>query len=216
MTDHNLFQEIDEALEHEKLEAMWRRYGPWILAAALVIILGTAGFTSWRSWRTEKNQTATIGLIDITTKPDSDTGKQMAALESYALKNPGVTPAALAQIDAAGMAAKAGNKDRAAQLYDEIAKDARIDLALRQLADLLSIRTQMDTGDPASLEQRLQPLEAENAPWRFSAMELHAYLALRANDKATARRIFTDLSQDARVPQSLSTRATDMLRFISE
>jgi hypothetical protein len=87
---------------------------------------------------------------------------------------------------------------------------------LRQLADLLSVRAQLDSGDPAVLDKRLQVLAADGAPWRYTAMEFQAFLALRAGDKGKARKIFTQLSQDSGAPDSLSARAADMLRYLSE
>jgi hypothetical protein len=50
MTEHNLFQEVQDDLERQKLEAMWKRYGGWLIAAALAIVLATAGSTAYRSW----------------------------------------------------------------------------------------------------------------------------------------------------------------------
>ena len=214
MTDHNLFQEVDDDLDRQKMEALWRRYGPWLVAGALVIILATAGITSWRSWQLSKNQEATAGLIKAAGKTSTEPGEVIAGMEDFALKNPGTSQAALAQIDAAGLAAKAGNTERAAQLYDEVAKDPKADIALRQLADLYSVRAQMDTGDAAVLKTRLQPLQ--DGPWHYTAVELQGYLALKTGDKATAKKIFADLSQDASAPRTLSARAGDMLRFISE
>jgi len=216
MTDHNLFQEVEDDLERQRFEALAKRYGPWVVAAALIIIVATAGITSWRSWQLSKNQEATAGLIHATAQPGSDSGQLMAAEESFALKNPGTSQAALAEIDAAGLAAKAGNNDRAVQLYDEVAKDQKVDPALRQLADLFSVRTQMDSAAPAALKKRLEPLQDEKAPWHFLAREYQGYLALKLGDKAEARKIFTDLAQNAEAPRTLSARAADMLRFISE
>jgi hypothetical protein len=70
----------------------------------------------------------------------------------------------------------------------------------------------MDSGDAAALSQRLQPLTFEKGAWRFSAMEDEGYLALKMNDKEKAKKIFTELSQNASVPKSISARATDLLR----
>jgi len=74
----------------------------------------------------------------------------------------------------------------------------------------------MDDGDPVVLQKRLQPLLADNAPWRYSAMEDEGFLALRAGDKAKAKQVFTELAQDAGVPPGIAARATDMARFIDE
>lgn len=214
MTENNIFQEIQEDLERQKLEALWKRYGGLVIVALVVLIAATAGVSAWRSWHSEKNQKATAEFLSAL-KPSDET-KEIQALEDFAQRNHGVTQAAFAQLRAASLAAKNGNQDQAIQIYDAVAKDSSVDPAFRQLADLMSVRLQLDTGTPADLQKRLEPLMTEKAPWRYTAMEYSGYLALRAGDKAKAKQIFTDLSQNASVPQSLGVRAADMLRYVSE
>jgi hypothetical protein len=216
MTNHNLLQEIDEDLERQKLEALWKRYGAWVIAAAVVVVLATAGYTAWHAWHVQQEQKATAALIGILSASSTDTGKQITALQSFAQKNRGRAPALFAQLQAAGIAAKAGDEKQAVSLYDAVANDSGADPAFRQLADLMAVQAQMDDGDPVVLQKRLQPLLADNAPWRYSAMEDEGFLALRAGDKAKAKQVFTELAQDAGVPPGIAARATDMARFIDE
>jgi hypothetical protein len=211
-----IFQEIDEDLERQRMEALWKKYGGWIIAAAAIVVLGTASYTAWGSWRTGQDQKATSALIDILAKPPAESDKEIAALQSFAAQNHGDTQGTFAQLHAASLAAKNNDPKKAVEIYDAIAGDTKADPAFRQLADLFSVQAQMDTGDPVSLQKRLQPLLADNAPWRFSAMEMDAFLALRAGDKAKAKQLFTELSQDASAPQSIVARATDMARFLDE
>lgn len=216
MTEHNIFQEIEEDLERQKYADLWKRHGSSVMTVAFAIVLGTAAVSWWNSWHAHKNQTATASFLNVMEQSDTDPGRQMGSLEAFALKGRGSAHAVIAQLAAAGIASKAGNAERAAQLYDHVAKDSQADPAFRQFADLMSVRAQMDTGDPAVLEKRLEPLLANNAPWRYTAMEHKGYLALRTGDKARAREIFSQLSQDPGAPQSLSVRAGDVLHFISQ
>jgi hypothetical protein len=215
MSENNLFQEIQEDLDRQKMEALWRSYGPLVLMVAIVIILGTAATTAWRSWDAKREQQATGDLIkinDIT----GDQVKQIEALQDFAQKNHTDTQASFALIHAGALEARAGDITKAVAIYDGVANDSKADAAFRQLADLYAVEVQLDTGNAAALEKRLQPLLAENAPWRFSAMEYDGYLALRTGDKAKAKQIFTELSQNASVPQSLGSRAAVMLRYVND
>ncbi len=216
MTNSNLFQEVEEDLERQKMEALWRRFGPWIVAAAGVIVLATGGYTTWHAWQAEREQKATGALIGILDTSSTDPAKQISALEDFAGKNHGVMPAVMAQLHAADMASKHGDSKQAVAIYDNISGDPKADPAFRQLADLLAVQAQMDDGDPVTLQKRLQPLLAENAPFRYTAMQDEGFLALRAGDKAKAKQIFTELGQDAAAPATLAARATDMARFINE
>ncbi|MDP9127722.1 MAG: tetratricopeptide repeat protein, partial [Pseudomonadota bacterium] len=204
MTEQNIFQEIEADLAHQKYAELWSRFGSYVLAAALTIVLFTAGLTWWQTWHAESNQKATAGLLDIIDQTGMDAGKQMADLEAFAMKDRDRPQAAFAEIAAAGLAAKAGNLDRAVQLYDRIAKNPAIDPVYREFADLMAVRAQLDTGDPQELAKRLEPLVAEGAPWRYSAREFQAYLALRTGDKAKAASLFAALSDDKAAPQSIS------------
>jgi len=217
MSEHNIFQEIDEDLQRQKLEALWKRYGGYALALAVLIVACTAGITAWRSWSTERDEKATAALIELKNPAaHDDAAKQVDELVMYAGANHGKTQATFAQLHAAGLAIKENNQDKAIQIYDGVASDTKDDPAFRQLATLLSVRTQLDSGDPVIMEKRLQPLMAHNAPWRLSAMEYAGYLALRENDKAKAREIFTELAQDPGAPTTLAARAADMLRYTSD
>lgn len=220
MTEQNIFQEIEADLQNQRYEELWKKYGMWIVGAAVVVVLATGGVSAWRSWQAEKNQHATEVLFHImeTTAANAEPKpiEQMTQLEDFALKNPNETQAIFAQLDAAAIASSAGNDVKATQLYAEVAQNRSIDIAFRQFADLMIVRAQLDSGDPAQLQKRLDPLVAENAPWRYQALEYSAFLALRMGNKEKAVRLFTELSQDAEVPSSQSARAADMLHYLSE
>ncbi len=216
MTHNPIFQEIDEDLERQRMEALWKRYGGWIIGAAVLVILTTASYTAWNSWNTNEEQKATAALIDILAKPPTDTNQEIAALQTFAEKNHGDTQAIFAQLHAAELADKNGDVKQAVVIYDSVAGNTKADPAFRQLADLLAVQAQMDAGDPLVLQKRLQPLLADNAPWRYSAMEFDAFLALKAGDKPKAKQLFTELAQDASAPQSIVSRATDMARYLDE
>jgi len=216
MTDNPIFQEIDEDLERQKMEALWKRYGIWIIIAAVLLVAATGGYTFWQSWRAGEQQKQTSALMDVLSDKAAASDKQITALQDIAAKDRGDVQGAMATLHAAALAAKDGDSKQAIALYDGMAGDDKIDSAFRQLADLLSVQAQMDDGDPVVLQKRLQPLLADNAPWRYTAMEDDAFLALRAGDKSRAKQIFTELAQDASAPQDINGRASDMLRFIDD
>ncbi|MGE3623839.1 MAG: tetratricopeptide repeat protein [Bdellovibrionales bacterium] len=215
MTHNPIFQEIEADLERQRVEALWKRYGGWVVAAAVLVIVATAAYTGWHSWRAEREQKATSALIGILGNDVADS-KKIEDLESFASENRGETAAVFARLHAAEISADSGDLAKAIGIYNEIAGNAKADPAIRQLADLYAVKAQLDTGNPAELQQRLRPLLADNAPWRHTAKELSAFLALKKGDKEMARQLFTELSQDAGVPSSLAARAADMTRYVNE
>jgi hypothetical protein len=214
MTEPNLFQEVQEDLDRQRLEAVWKQYGGWVLAAAVAVVLGTAGSTAYRSWKAERDEKLTQALLDAS-KAGAEATKSIDALEKFASENPGTHHADFALLRAGAVAAEQNDKAKATQIFDTVAADENADPAFRQLGDLLSVEMQLDAGDAAKLSERLQPLTQEHATWRFSALEAQGYLALRQGDKEKARKIFTDLSQDLHAPQSIGARATDIVRSLN-
>src|SRR5262249_34122067 len=100
--------------------------------------------------------------------------------------------------------------------YDAVAADSGIETVFRDLATLLSATQRVDREDLASVTKRLQPLLGDANTWRFSARELIAVAALRANNAAEARSQLTRLSDDAAAPPGVRARATELLKTLSE
>ena len=69
MTENNLFQEVQEDLQRQRWENLWKQYGVWIGIAALVIVMATAGSTYYRSWKVERDQRLTSGLLEVNSLP---------------------------------------------------------------------------------------------------------------------------------------------------
>ena len=86
----------------------------------------------------------------------------------------------------------------------------------RSAATLLSVLHQIDAGDPGSLRGRLEPLAAEGEPFRATARELLALLALREGDRAGARELYAKIADDRAAPSGLRQRATQMLAALKE
>jgi len=217
MTQQNpIFQEIDDDLERKRIEDLWKRYGVLIIAGAFAVVAGTGIYSYWHGWKVQNMQKTTSALIDIMANPSDDKAKQIEILQNFAEKSHGTTQSTFARLDAGALASREGDAKKAIAIYDGVAADAKSDLAFRQLADLFSVEEQMDDGNSVALQQRLQPLLAESAPWKYSAMEDSAFLSLRAGDKAKAKQLFGELAKDSNAPQSLAERANDMARFLDE
>lgn len=212
MTDPNFFQEIQEDLERQKLQALWKKYGFWIILTAVGIVLSTASSTAYSAWKARHQQAVTMAHLSA---ERSASGKSLDVLQSFAAQNKGESQSSMALLRAGSLALNQGDQAKAISFFEEVAGDAKIDPAFRQLGALLSVQAQLDSGDPAKLSERLNSLVEKDAPWRFSARETQGYLALRAGDKAKAEKIFADLSQDAQAPQSLAARASDVLRTLN-
>ena len=218
-TDGNsLLQEIDEELARQRFEAWWKKYGNLLLTCALLIVLATAGITSWKSYSLHQKQKATQAYLTLLDKELNAKGEKedlAPAYDAFAKERGGAQIAALAQFQEAGQFLKNNKKDEALKLYDSLAADKSAGQEFRQLADLLYVMTELDTGDEAALQKRLEPL-VKQGPWRFLAKEFSGHLAVRVGDKARAKTIFTELAAMEGLPKGVGLRAGDMLMWLDK
>ena len=122
--------------------------------------------------------------------------------------------AMLARFREAAMRREAGEAAAALDIYGSLAEDSSIEQSYRDLAVLLLVMTQAESGDPAALSARLAPL-AEDGPWRHTANEYLGILALRQGDTDAARSRFQAVADDATAPAGARARAAELLRTLA-
>lgn len=210
MTD--IFKEVEEDLRREGLEKMWRRYAPYVIGVAVVVVLVTAGVTGWRNFsesRQENRAREYAAAMELAAQSDS-----AAATTALAAIEGGDGYAALARFQEAALKVKAGDTAGAEAVYQALSADTAIDRPFRELAVVLWALLVADTADPADLTGRLAPLTESGNPWRFSALELTGIAAQRAGDTDRAVEIFSGLADDPDAPQGLRARAAEMLQAL--
>lgn len=209
----DIIREVDEELRRENWEILWKKYGKLAVAAAVALVLGTAGTVGWREFDRGQREKAgaTFGTVIAEVE---NTEKPAESADMLAAYIPGAPDgyAMLARLREAKLRADAGEFEAAIALYDGLAGDSAVEPLFRDLAALYSVRMQIDSGDPIVLDARLSALAADGGPWRYTAREMRAVLAMSDGDSAAAREIFTKLADDMDAPDSLRTRAAEMLR----
>lgn len=204
-----IFREIDEELRRDNLVKLWSRYGKYVIAAVVVIVLAVGGYVAWRdhqaSQRRAESARYSSALALLREDKDSDAGKLFASVQSE-----GGGYAVLAQFQQAALVAKSGDHKGAAAAYDRIAESSNIDREFRDLAVLLSVMQSLPEGDPQAQIKRLEPLTASGNAWRPTALELTAVAKLKAGDRNGALDIYKKLADDLAAPDGLRARAAEM------
>jgi hypothetical protein len=200
-------REVDEELQRDRLAALWRRYGRLVIAAAVLLVLGVAGYEGWKAWRHAREQAEAARLAAAEALLVAGRAAEAAGAFADAAAEGGPGVAALARLREAAALGEAGRPGEAMAALDRVAAAPDADPLLRELAVILAVTRELDRGDPAALEARLLPLAEAGRPWRSSARELLAMLALRRGDQATARRLLDELVADAAVPPGVQQRA---------
>lgn len=207
----DIFREIEEDLQHDRYKKLWEKYGHLVIAAAVALVLGTAGWQAWKAYKLKRDEA--FGERYAAAVRLAQDGKNTAAEQAFVklAQDAGASYAALARLREAALLLKAGKLDEAVAIYDKLSADTAIDRPYRDLATLLAVLHNIEKGDPATLTKRLEPLTTATNAWRHSALELTALLAQRAGDKARAEQIYTRLTDDTTAPQDVRARAAEML-----
>jgi hypothetical protein len=211
----DLFREVDEELKQDRAKSLARRWGPLVGSVVAVVLVATAGWTLWDRWQQSRAESATAALIETLSAQGADpatTADRLAVLADEA----GGAHETLAVLNEASMRAEAGDTAAAVALYTRVAEDGGADPVFRDLARLALVMHQLGEADPADLAARLEPLAAADSPWRFTARELQALVALEAGDTDRARALAAELAEAPQAPPGVRTRAGDLRDFLAE
>ena len=207
----DIFQEVEEDLRRDKASEWWNRYKYIIGGVVLVVVLGTAGYQGWRTYDLKLRGERSDAYAQALALADGgDPGEARAELGG--LSDPaGSGYPLLAAFAQAQLAAEAGDAAAAEEIWHGIADNGSVEPALRDLGALYGAMHRLKDGDPAALRGELRPLAAEGAPYRFTALELLATLALRSGDTAEAREHLTAITDDPAAPAGSRSRAAELL-----
>ena len=204
---NDLIHEIEESIKQERLEKLWKEYGPYLIASIVLAVLFTALLTGWRGWNHKINANQTSAVIMALDKED-----QVAALEEISA---GLRPnqRAVSYLTAAGLLIRDGRNEQALQQYQSAAADRNIKPLFRDLAQLMAVRLEWSMAAPdmdaRMLLSTLQPLmENKKSPWQWHAHIQAAVIQAHAYDNfAAARDHLAVIATAQNLPRSLQERA---------
>ena len=210
----DIFREVDEELRRDRLEQVWKRYGSWIIAAAIVLVAATAGLTFWRDYQHKQRQRAGVEYANALSLAHG--GKTQEAIEALARLGTGARDGhgLLARFEIAALKAQSGDKPGAMAAYQAIADDGGVGSTYRELATVLAALDGVDDGEAAQIIAKLQPIATGNGPWRATALEITALAQLKGGNRAAALETYKRLADDLTAPSALRARAAEMIQAL--
>ena len=216
----DIFDEVEEDLRAERTRSLLRRYGGLLAGLAVVAVLLVAGWQGWRWYKARDTMTVASAYMGAATQagapgaPVPAAGPaQQAALAEFARVaaqgNAGYR--SLARLREAAIRADSGDLPAALALWDQVASDGAADPSVRDLANLLWVQRQVDQGDAASLQARLQKLTAPDNLWHALALEDQALIQLRTGATGPARDTLRQVANDMTAPEGVRGRAGNLL-----
>jgi hypothetical protein len=201
----DIFREVDEEVRRERLEQLWKQYGNYIIAAAFLVLACVGGWRGYVYW--EERKAAEAGAAYEAASTLADEGKHAEAQAAFAkLATDGTAGyRGLARFREAGQLALSDPK-AAVAAYDALAADASLGRALQDLAAVRAALLLVDTAPYQELRSRLEPLAADDRPFRHSARELLAFGAWRGGDSAAARQWIETVLRDPATPGTIRNR----------
>lgn len=210
----DIFREVDEDLRREQYKRIWKQYGNYIIAAAVLIVVAVAGYRGWEYYQAQR--AASTGDRFLAALELADAGRTQeasAALTAIANDGAGQYPV-LARMRAAALKATGGDPTGAAGDFDRIAADGSVPLPLRTVARLRAAMLLVDTAPLEDIRQRVGQLADTAGAYQNAAREILGLSAFRAGNLDEARRYFEAIRDDQVAAQSISQRAQLMLDLI--
>ena len=205
MSNETIFREVDEELRGDRLRAIWKRFGPYLIGAAVAVVLLVAVNEGWTWWQNSQASAASDKFYAALEIAD---GADVAAAEQAFADVEATSPAGyatLARFRQAGLLAKAGKTTEAIAAYDAIA-NAETNQQLKALALVFAANLFVDAGDVAAVQQRVQGLAVAGEPMRNAARETIGLAQYKAGDLDAAVATLDQILTDPLTGQEMSGR----------
>ncbi|MCG7506231.1 tetratricopeptide repeat protein [Mesorhizobium retamae] len=214
MSDDSFIREVNEEIRSDRAKALWDRFGPILIGAAVLIVLGTAAFVGYRYWDTSRaNRSGDAFSQALKLANDGKQDEALTALSQLEKDGYGAYPL-LARMRAATVKADKGDFDGAVKDFDDVAADGAIPAPLRDMARLRAGLLLVDHGSFADVSSRVEALTADTNPLRHTAREALGLAAWKEGKSKDALKLFEQISADEGAPGNSRQRASMMADLI--
>jgi hypothetical protein len=211
MSNETIFREVDEELRGDRLRALWKRFGPYIIGAAVAVVLIVAlneGWTYWQNSNAARSSDQFYAALELAEA--GDVAGAQEALNALAAEGSGAYPT-LARFRQASLLARDGKAEAAVAAYDALAT-SETNPRLRDLALALAATLLIDGGDVAAVNQRVGAFAADNHPMRNVAREAIGLTQYKAGDLDGALATLQQIIADGGAGQDLQSRVDIFIR----
>jgi hypothetical protein len=210
----DIFQEVEEDLRRDRAEKAWKKYGKYVIALAVLVIVSVGGWRGLEWYRLQQSEAAGARFEDaLELARAGKTAEAEAAFAALAKE----APAGYMVLARFRTAAEIARRDAAegVKAFGALAGDPTIGSLLQDLAKLRIAFIEVDSKAYAELQPVLEPMAAPTSAWRHCARELLGLSAWKAKDFTNASKWFLAVTADPDVPSTMRQRAEVMLQLIS-
>ncbi|UUR06793.1 tetratricopeptide repeat protein [Sphingomonas glaciei] len=215
-TSDTFIREVDESLRRDQAEAVFKRYGTWIIAAAVLLLVAAGGFLFWKNQQAEQAAVNSEQFSAILTEVGEGKSSDDIArkLDVLAAEGNGSMSGA-ARLTRAALALQKSDRAAAIAQYRGLMDDGDVPQTVRDTASIRLTQLEFDSLQPQQVIERLAPLAVKDSAWYGSAGELTALAMIKANRRREAASLLTGIAADTNVPASLRARAEQLAAGLS-
>lgn len=209
----SFISEVQEELRKDDYNRWLKKYGPYLFAIIMAVILGTA-YMEWQKSRDAKvAEKMSFSYLEAgkTAQEDPDKG-----IQSY-IDLSGNAPAGyagLSLVRAAELELDRGNTQNAINLLDGAA-DQFEDKRHAQLAQMKVGYILAGQGSYDDVISRMTPLIEKGEPYEYLARELLAFAANENGDGQTAKKHYSYLETIPGIPDTIKARAEQNIMMMN-
>lgn len=208
--DVSIFDEIEEELKQDKMYASLKKHKNTIMYALSIAVLAIITYSSWYSRKQQRLEAITTALVDVLRRPASE--KSSALIESLLEDAPSEMRPLLVILKAGrGLLSSKEVQENANELLT-LANKGGVDRVWKDLA--MIIYASYNLVSTEQLQKILEPLTAEDRPFKFMAMELLAFSYLNEKQKERAIKYLQKILDHKASPDTLKMRIAMILNHI--
>ncbi|MEH6525232.1 MAG: tetratricopeptide repeat protein [Sneathiella sp.] len=211
----DIFSEVDEDVRKDKSLALWKRYGNYVIGAAVLIVVGTASYVGWQNYTLSQSASQGAAFQAAAALVAENKLDEGAASFATLAEEGNAGYRALAQLREASALVESGNGSEALEIYNQLAADSSVDKEFSSLADLLAGYYLLDNGTTEEVRTKVATIAEAGSIWSASANELIALSFLQDGEKTKAVEMLTQLKNDASAPPDVKTRVEQLLAALS-
>jgi hypothetical protein len=208
LSDSAAFHEVDEAVRKDELKEWWGRYGTWVVAGVVVLVVAVAGWVGWQRYDQSVRGDASAAYTNAVAKISQDRAAALSELEAQASRAPEPYRSLAALVAAQLRQPVEAQISALAAVAPTLSSPE-----LTDLANIVAAYKGVDTPGGEAMVSKLEPLAGIDRPFRLSVLELQALTAGRKGDAKRARELWNEIAKDPLVPQGMAQRAAAMVNY---
>ncbi|MGM4911209.1 tetratricopeptide repeat protein [Rhizobium sp. 768_B6_N1_8] len=213
--DDSFIREVNEELRSDQMKGAVRRFGRYIIAIAVLIVLGTIGKVAYEYWdNTRSSGAGDQFLAAMKLADENKTDEALAALDKLEKEGHGAYPV-LARMRAATVQSQKGDNAGAIASFQTIAKDKSVPAAVQDAAKMRAGWLLIENGTYEQVSAAVEEMAVPGNAFRHSAREALGLAAYKAGNMAQARQWFQSIVDDVDSPRGVANRAHMMLDLIT-